>query len=86
MLATRPHKQGECNQNVCPQIRGLQAGGKPLTSHDAASQALTCPSTAELGLAAGALRPALQVTRQSLSLEQVELVAAQVHVSFRPAA
>jgi transposase InsO family protein len=49
MLATRPHKQGECNLNVCPQIRGVQAGGKPLTSHDAASQALTCPSTAELG-------------------------------------
>jgi hypothetical protein len=37
-------------------------------------------------LAASALRPALQVTRQALSPEQVELVAAQVHASFQPAA
>jgi hypothetical protein len=37
-------------------------------------------------LAAGALRPALQVTRQALSPEQVELVAAHVHASFQPAA
>jgi hypothetical protein len=36
-------------------------------------------------LAAGALRPALQTTRQALSSEQVELVAAHVHVSFQPA-
>ena len=37
-------------------------------------------------LAAGALRPALQTTRQALSPEQVELVAAHVHASFQPAA
>jgi hypothetical protein len=37
-------------------------------------------------LAASALRPALQVTRQALSPEQVQLVAAQVHASFQPAA
>lgn len=37
-------------------------------------------------LAAGALRPALQVTRQALSPEQVELVAAHIHASFQPAA
>ena len=37
-------------------------------------------------LAAGALRPALQTTRQTLSPEQVELVAAHVHASFQPAA
>jgi hypothetical protein len=37
-------------------------------------------------LAASALRPALQVTRQALSPEQVELVAAHVHASFQPAA
>ena len=37
-------------------------------------------------LAAGALRPALQTTRQALSPEQVELVAAHVHTSFQPAA
>jgi hypothetical protein len=30
--------------------------------------------------------PALQVTRQALSPEQVELVAAHVHASFQPAA
>jgi hypothetical protein len=36
-------------------------------------------------LAAGALRLALQVTRQALSFEQVELVAAHVHSSFQPA-
>jgi Nuclease-related domain len=37
-------------------------------------------------LAAGALRPALQVTRQALSPEQVALVAGQVRAGFRPAA
>jgi hypothetical protein len=37
-------------------------------------------------LAPGALRPALQTTRQALSPEQVELVAAHVHASFQPAA
>ena len=37
-------------------------------------------------LAAGALRSALQTTRQALSREQVELVAAHVHASFQPAA
>jgi hypothetical protein len=37
-------------------------------------------------LAAGGLCPALQVTRQALSPEQVELVAAHVHASFQPAA
>jgi Nuclease-related domain len=37
-------------------------------------------------LAAGALRPALQTTRQALSPEQVELVAAHVRASFQPAA
>jgi hypothetical protein len=36
-------------------------------------------------LAPSALRPALQVTRQALSPEQVELVAAQVQASFQPA-
>ena len=36
-------------------------------------------------LAASALRPALQVTRQALSPEQVQLVAAQVQASFQPA-
>src|SRR4029453_15329178 len=35
--------------NVCPHSDGLQAGDKPLTSHVADNQALTCPSTAELG-------------------------------------
>jgi hypothetical protein len=38
-----------------PQMRELQADCKPLTSHVATSQALTCPSTAELGFR----RPAL---------------------------
>jgi hypothetical protein len=37
-------------------------------------------------LDAAALRPALQVTRQALSPEQVELVAAQVRALFLPAA
>jgi hypothetical protein len=37
-------------------------------------------------LAAGTLRPALQVIRQALSPEQVELVAAQVRSGFQPAA
>jgi Nuclease-related domain len=37
-------------------------------------------------LAASALRPALQTTRQALSPEQVELVAAHVHASFQAAA
>jgi hypothetical protein len=37
-------------------------------------------------LAAGALRPAVQVTRQALSPEQVKLIAAQVHANFRSAA
>jgi hypothetical protein len=37
-------------------------------------------------LDAGALRPALQTTRQALSPEQVDLVAAHVHASFQPAA
>ncbi len=37
-------------------------------------------------LAAGALRPALQVSRQALSPEQVALVAGQVRAGFRPAA
>jgi hypothetical protein len=37
-------------------------------------------------LDAAALRPALQVTRQALSPEQVELVAAQVRAGFLPAA
>jgi hypothetical protein len=36
-------------------------------------------------LGAGALRPALQVTRQALTAEQVTLVAGQVHAGFRPA-
>src|SRR5918993_1045182 len=34
-------------------------------------------------LAAGALRPALQTTRQALSPEQVELVAAHIHAAAR---
>ena len=37
-------------------------------------------------LDAGALRPALQTTRQALSPEQVDLVAARVHASFQPTA
>jgi hypothetical protein len=37
-------------------------------------------------LAAGALRPALQVTRQALTPEQVALVAGHVRAGFRPAA
>jgi hypothetical protein len=37
-------------------------------------------------LAASALRPALQVTRQALSPEQIELVAAQVRAGLQPAA
>jgi hypothetical protein len=37
-------------------------------------------------LDAGALRPALQVTRQALTPEQVALVAGQVRAGFRPAA
>src|SRR6266508_3935731 len=49
MLATRAHKLGECNSNVCPHSGGLQASDKPLTSHITDSRALTCPSTAELG-------------------------------------
>jgi hypothetical protein len=36
-------------------------------------------------LGAAALRPALQVTRQALTPEQVALVAGQVHAGFRPA-
>ena len=36
-------------------------------------------------LDAGALRPALQTTRQALSPEQVELLVAHVHASFQPA-
>jgi hypothetical protein len=36
-------------------------------------------------LDAAALRPALQVTRQSLASEQVELVASQVRAGFQPA-
>jgi hypothetical protein len=36
-------------------------------------------------LGAGALRPALQVTRQALTAEQVALVAGQVRAGFRPA-
>jgi hypothetical protein len=36
-------------------------------------------------LAAAGLRPALQVTRQALSPEQVQLVASQVQAGFRPA-
>jgi hypothetical protein len=37
-------------------------------------------------LDAAALRPALQVTRQALTAEQVTLVAGQVRAGFRPAA
>jgi hypothetical protein len=37
-------------------------------------------------LDAAALRPALQVTRQALTSEQVALVASQVRAGFRPAA
>jgi hypothetical protein len=37
-------------------------------------------------LAASTLRPALQMTRQALSPEQIELVAAHVHAGFQPAA
>jgi nuclease-like protein len=37
-------------------------------------------------LDAAALRPALQVTRQALTAEQVALVAGQVRAGFRPAA
>jgi hypothetical protein len=37
-------------------------------------------------LAAAALRPALQITRQALSPEQVALVAGQVRAGFQPAA
>jgi hypothetical protein len=36
-------------------------------------------------LAGGMLRPALQVTRQPLSPEQVELVAGHIRASFQPA-
>ena len=39
-----------------------------------------------IGRGTSALRPALQTTRQALSPEQVELVAAHVHASFQPAA
>src|SRR5512132_1569047 len=49
MPATRSHKQGENNLNVCPQSRGRQADDKPLTRHVTANRTLTCPSTAELG-------------------------------------
>jgi hypothetical protein len=50
MPATRSHKQGEGNPNVCPQSRGRQADNKPLTRHVTANRTLTCPPTAELGL------------------------------------
>ncbi|HTE69195.1 MAG TPA: hypothetical protein VK942_10625 [Actinomycetes bacterium] len=36
-------------------------------------------------LAGGMLRPALQVSRQALSPEQVELVAGHVRAGFQPA-